>query len=242
MCTVSFVPKGNNDFVFTSNRDEAISRKTAAPKMYEIEGEKVLCPKDKVAGGTWIGVSGKQRLVCLLNGGFVKHQRKKEYRHSRGKVVNDLLVVDDFRKELIVYDLNNIESFTLIVLDWSDSLVMYELVWNEKEKHFREMNVSESFIWSSSTLYTEEMKQKRNGWFFDYFKEKSFNQENSLDFHENYGIGDANVDLQIDRGELKTVSITSVEKTGGVVSMMYKDLLQKQQSSVLFDDSTLAYG
>lgn len=242
MCTVSFIPKGNDDFVFTSNRDEAISRKTIVPKMYQVDGEKVLCPKDEVAGGTWIGVSGKQRLVCLLNGGFVKHQRKNKYKHSRGKVVNDLLLTNDFRKELAVYDLLNVEPFTLIVLDWSNSLVMYELVWNEKEKHFREMNVNESFIWSSSTLYTEEMRQTRKDWFTSYFTGKPFSQENCLDFHENYGIGDTDLDLQIDRGELKTVSITSVEKTRDAVSMIYKDLLQKEQSLVLFDDSTMAYG
>ena len=69
MCTVSFLPKGNNDFVFTSNRDEAILRGTTEPIIYDVNGTKILCPKDKVASGTWIGVSDKNRLVCLLNGG-----------------------------------------------------------------------------------------------------------------------------------------------------------------------------
>ena len=35
MCTVSFIYKGDKDFMLTSNRDEAVNRKTIAPKLYE---------------------------------------------------------------------------------------------------------------------------------------------------------------------------------------------------------------
>ncbi len=125
MCTVSFLPNKDGGFVFTSNRDEAVSRKTSPPEIYNYNGVKVLCPKDDLAGGTWIGVSSKSRLVCLLNGGFVKHERKNNYRHSRGKIVIDFLVVGDYKKVLNSYDLNDIEPFTLIILDWQNALEMF---------------------------------------------------------------------------------------------------------------------
>src|SRR5690606_27855602 len=75
MCTLTFIPKGNFDFIITSNRDEASFRKTLPPKTYVVDGEKLVYPKDEVAGGTWIGVSSRNRLVCLLNGGFIAHER-----------------------------------------------------------------------------------------------------------------------------------------------------------------------
>ena len=77
MCTVTFLPLGNTDFILTSNRDEQRLRETLPPKIYEEDGVEMLFPKDKVAGGTWIGTSSKKRLVCVLNGGFIKHKRKE---------------------------------------------------------------------------------------------------------------------------------------------------------------------
>jgi uncharacterized protein with NRDE domain len=84
MCTVTLIPKGTNNFVLTSNRDEAPNRHTLSPDFYNIENTKLLFPKDEVAGGSWIGVSEKQRVLCILNGGFEKHERKATYRLSRG--------------------------------------------------------------------------------------------------------------------------------------------------------------
>ncbi len=34
MCTVTYLPLGNNDFILTSNRDEQPSRETLEPKEY----------------------------------------------------------------------------------------------------------------------------------------------------------------------------------------------------------------
>ena len=60
MCTVTFLPLSNNDFILTSNRDEQRQRETLHPKIYEEDGIEMLFPKDKVAGGTWIGASSKK--------------------------------------------------------------------------------------------------------------------------------------------------------------------------------------
>ena len=227
MCTVSFLPRPNGGFVFTSNRDEAILRPTIEPKIYTINDIKVLFPKDMVAGGTWIGLSEKNRLVCLLNGGNEKHVRKDSYRCSRGVVVSDILLADNCVLAMENYNLNEIEPFTLIVLDWEKVLTIYELVWDENQRHLKELPIKPT-IWSSSTLYSKNMKAKREEWFKSYFLDKEVSFENSLDFHENYGEGDKCIDLQISRGDLKTVSITSViaEKNNDNVKMFYKDLLK----------------
>ena len=51
MCTVSLIPISENDFILTSNRDEAVGRKTLFPEFYQEQGVRVLYPKDAVAGG-----------------------------------------------------------------------------------------------------------------------------------------------------------------------------------------------
>ena len=78
MCTVTIFPTRNNDFVLTSNRDETPNRISLKPDFYNIEDTKMLYPKDKLAGGTWIGISEKNRVICLLNGGFKIHKRQQK--------------------------------------------------------------------------------------------------------------------------------------------------------------------
>src|SRR5690554_4635530 len=105
MCTLTFIPKTAVEFIITSNRDEAVVRKTIPPRAYIQDGIKLLFPKDELAGGTWIGASSKKRLICLLNGGFKPHVRKSEYRKSRGIVVTDLLKADTTVTAIEAYDL-----------------------------------------------------------------------------------------------------------------------------------------
>ena len=123
MCTVTFVPKSSSTFVLTSNRDEEPGRNTLPPQMYHLDGTDVVFPKDEVAGGTWIGVSGQKRLVCLLNGGFTSHQRKEKYRMSRGIIVTDLLTTHILMDEIRSYDFTEIEPFTIILVDWEKELL-----------------------------------------------------------------------------------------------------------------------
>ena len=77
MCTVTVIPKINSElgFILTSNRDEAADREALPPEFYMEKEIKMLYPKDKLAGGTWIGISEKNRLICLLNGEFKPHVR-----------------------------------------------------------------------------------------------------------------------------------------------------------------------
>ena len=87
MCTVSFIPLGNNEFYLTSNRDEWNLRPTLAPVTEIIAGQEVTFPKDETAGGTWIAAGENGRVCCLLNGAFERHERKLPYGLSRGKVI-----------------------------------------------------------------------------------------------------------------------------------------------------------
>lgn len=237
MCTVTLIPTQENNFILTSNRDEAINRKTLLPEFYQVANTRMLFPKDAVAGGTWIGLSDKNTMICLLNGAFQIHERLMSYRQSRGVVVKDLLGANDLKKAIEAYNCKGIEPFTIVAANWQSDVEFYELVWDGKEKHFRTL-AKETHIWSSSTLYTDEMKKVRETWFDTFENENVLTADSLLDFHKNAGIGDCNVDLQIDRGALKTRSITQIVKNEEELTMRYEDLQKNEVNSVTFEAVT----
>jgi uncharacterized protein with NRDE domain len=225
MCTVTYLPLHNNNFILTSNRDETPLRKTIPPKTYTENGVELTYPKDELAGGTWIGTSNKNRLVCLLNGEFKKHVRNTPYKMSRGIIVKNILSADDAFSYIHDFNFDNIEPFTIVLVDWKHQLETYELVWDGRTKHFKKL-AQEPRIWSSSPLYTDEMKNLRQNWFGDWLLEnKEFSQEKILEFHNNESFGNAETSIKMKRPFVETVSITSIEKREKNVSMEYFDVL-----------------
>ncbi|WGH74203.1 NRDE family protein [Tenacibaculum tangerinum] len=225
MCTVTYLPLGNNDFILTSNRDEDPKRKTIAPKTYTEDGVQLTYPKDELAGGTWIGVSEKNRLICLLNGGFTKHQRAQSYRMSRGVIVKQLLKVENPVEVINHFDFSGIEPFTIILVDWNENLQAYELVWDGVEKHFQELDGTPK-IWSSSTLYTDEMKQLRKKWLAEWLAaHPNYLQSDILAFHQDATKGTPEISLKMRRTHVETVSVTSVKKNSNAIKVTYLDLL-----------------
>src|SRR5690606_28790607 len=167
MCTLTFIPLTKGDFVLTSNRDEAPARETLSPKIYNEDGVQLIYPKDVLAGGTWIGVSEKKRIVTLMNGGYKAHQRKPFYRKSRGLVVKDLLKCEDVKRKIDNYNFNEIEPFTVIMVEWITEFKLFQLVWDGTDLHFSELPLTPK-IWSSSPLYPENLKKRREQWFSEF--------------------------------------------------------------------------
>ena len=222
MCTVTIFPKGKTDFVLTSNRDEAPDRVSLVPDFYTIADTKLLFPKDKM-GGTWIGVSEKNRVVCVLNGAFTKHKRQSSYRKSRGIVANDLMVSENIVETIELYDLENIEPFTIVIADWNSALKFYELVWDGKYKHFVELPL-ESRIWSSSTLYNTGMQRERQQWFENFEALHNLNAQTLLEFHKTNDEENLEYGLIMNRGFVKTTSVTQINKEGNAINMRYETI------------------
>lgn len=223
MCTISLVPINipQQSFVLTSNRDEAIARETLPPEFETIKGSTLLFPEDKKAGGTWIGGSTQKRVVCLMNGEFKPHQRNEPYRLSRGIIVKDILAAFDGISAIEKYDLSGVEAFTLILADWKDELKFFELVWDEKIKHIKQLELK-PHIWSSSPLYSEEVKKMREKRFAEI--KENLTPEKILDFHHNAGTGDKEQDLVMDRGFLRTQSISQIVARPSEINFWYRDL------------------
>ncbi|MCX7547968.1 NRDE family protein [Xanthomarina sp. F1114] len=241
MCTVTLIPSGTSNFVLTTNRDEAPNRETLNPDFYMEEQVKLLYPKDKVAGGTWVGLSDKSRLVCLLNGGFTQHTRKDTYRLSRGVVVKDLLSSDCVLKSIEDYNLNDVEPFTIILVDWKKELLFFELVWDGTVKHLKNLPL-EPNIWSSSSLYTESMKQSRDKWFQEFKLQQELNSKSLLEFHKTAGANNKEFGVIMDRGFVKTTSITQVVKSGEEVEMRFVNLQNNTEMTADFNSEDIKKG
>jgi len=233
MCTVTIIPKSDHDFVLTTNRDEAPDRVSLVPDFYTISNTKLLFPKDKM-GGTWIGISEKNRVVCVLNGAFVKHKRQANYRKSRGIVANDFMVSDNIVNTVESYNLDAIEPFTIIIADWNAGLKFYELVWDGINKHFIELPL-EPRIWSSSTLYNLGMQRERQQWFENFEAVYNLDAGSLLEFHKNTDVENMDYGVIMNRGYVKTTSITQVEKQGNNIDMRYENLESKSITTKTFN-------
>lgn len=233
MCTVSFV-YANHSFLLTSNRDEKITRPSAIePKIYQTATKKIIYPKDAKAGGTWFVVDEFGNTIILLNGGKTKHIPKDKYRLSRGIIVLDLMASNAIVATWKTIDLTDIEPFTLLVLENKHP---FQLQWNGEEKSTVELDIHQTYIWSSSTLYTPDIQQQRAEWFAQFMNE---NQEISAEkmkfFHKNTEPKDEKNGLIINRDNVyKTLSVTQTVITGDSILINHSDLIQNEEYSITF--------
>lgn len=235
MCTVTYLPDpGLNKFILTSSRDEKYSRSAAfQPKLYLRNDIKLIYPKDPDAGGTWIAISSKGTIACLLNGAFEAHIPHPPYKKSRGLVLLDSFDFKNLEEFIETYSLESIEPFTIVFLSES---CFYELRWDGFKKYFKSLDCERPQIWSSATLYPEEIRLKRECWFKDWLsKESKISTESIRKFHHFGGDGDINNDIRVNRNNLLyTVSITSIEKQENKLNMIYEDLINKKTYSEEF--------
>ncbi|REJ80956.1 MAG: hypothetical protein DWQ44_05000 [Bacteroidetes bacterium] len=228
MCTLTYFPKGQGDYIITSNRDESPLRKpAAAPALYKIGDASVLFPKDLEANGTWIATSGSFT-VCLMNGAFAPHEREESYRKSRGLVLLDFFKFRNADKFLDEYDFSGIEPFTMIIAESSAEVFLYEARWDGNKIHKGTTDSHSPQIWSSASLYTQDVIEERQQWFNKFLKSHwEYNRSEIMDFHYFGGKGNTETALLMNReNKVRTVSITCVEKRGNRVIMTYRDVLK----------------
>ena len=226
MCTVSFV-NAKSKIIITSNRDEKVLRPNAIePKNYLINNKKIFFPKDQKAGGTWYAVDEYSNIVVLLNGAYQKHVVTGNYRKSRGLIVLDIIGSQSPFDEWSSIDLNNIEPFTLVLFENHN---LYQLRWNGEEKLTLQLDSNQNYIWSSSTLYSKEIRNQRANWFATFIDTiPSVNEKEMFNFHR-YTEGDNKEHgLVINRNDvLKTLSITQTVIDKNKVVLSHYDLQEQ---------------
>jgi hypothetical protein len=227
MCTVTYIPieKG---FVLTSNRDEKISRGALEFVQKDISRNKktILFPQDTLAKGSWIAFTDNQ-LVCLLNGGFEKHKHNPPYAKSRGIMLLERFNYDEFSEFIKETDFENIEPCTIVSVEHDDrGVLLQEFVWNGKEKHLSTMDELDTFIWSSCTLYTSEIQNKRER-IFKVSTPKT--ADDIIDFHQQYGeeLGVEN-QFKMKREQLETISTTQYIADNSQVKVRHYDYVNNE--------------
>jgi len=229
MCTLTFFPLKAEDhsFVFTSNRDESINRPTLPPKHYMEDEIDLWFPKDEIAGGTWAGVSSRQRLVCLMNGAFEAHQRKPQYNMSRGVVVKEALKTENIEHFFENFSLTEVEPFTLINIEFKSELKIFKWVWDGEQKHLFNEQVKPQ-IWSASMTYDQIQRKSREKYWQEFLKSHDdISEKEILNFHHQ-----KEGDLVIDRGILKTTSITQVVIKPNQKLIKFEDLKNNEISKL----------
>ncbi|HWB27324.1 MAG TPA: NRDE family protein [Chitinophagaceae bacterium] len=238
MCTVTFVPAKTGCFI-ASNRDEKHIRRAALPPQWYKHNCRIMYPKDTDAGGTWIAMKDNGDAAVLLNGAFIKHEAKPPYRKSRGLIFLDIVEEDAPVEAFKIIPLNNIEPFTLVFFV---NNTLYECRWDGNRKYLRRLQGNMPHIWSSATLYDDEVIEKRRRWFDEWLRENPLpGKSDIIHFHRFGGDGDAQNDIRMSRGNMYcTVSITVMEITGAGNSMHYFDLKNNKSFTPQIDARSLA--
>ncbi len=231
MCTATYLPLSPGGFVLTHSRDEkAIRRVAIPPRSIRIKQHELMMPEDPQSGGTWIAASASTS-ICLLNGACSPHQPQPPYKHSRGLVIPHFFRYSSVASFSRDYDFPGIEPFTLLIAKVGKLTV---LRWNGDRVFVREKNPDKPHIWSSATLYTSDVIEKRETWFSDWCDK---NPDPTVDairgFHQTAGDGDGENSLYMNRRDtIMTISLTSnvcqVDSIAGDTNqMIYEDFTQQ---------------
>ena len=209
MCTVTYLPVGE-ETLLTSSRDVHISRsKALPPDIHDYPDGRILHPLDPDGGGTWCAVHERGWVVILLNGAFFPHRPAPPYRMSRGRLPLILSASPCPVRCFQTIDLTGVEPFTCILHRMKE---LIEVRWDGSEKYIHEMDASGRHIWSSCTLYDHQTSVMRARWFDEWVASGQSEHFFSIrDFHLQAGDGDPASSLLMSRPDGNaTVSITSL--------------------------------
>lgn len=233
MCTVTYIPL-QDGFVLTSSRDEQVFRPTLKPQVYAHNNAKLIYPKDEVAAGTWIATGNNNKVACLLNGAFTSHFKETNYTKSRGLVLLDFFEYHTFPEAIESVNLNGIEPFTLLLIDYNNDIMFHQLVWDGTKKHIEKVNKNIPQIWSSATLYSMSARVLRKTWFDNWVNANTQQTDHDiLNFHTvKHGNIESNDILMKGENNLQTVSVSQIKIAAGNRSFFYFDLKDLSKTNI----------
>lgn len=94
------------------------------------------------------------------------------------------------------------------------------------------MDATQPHIWSSVTLYSPDIIQKREHWFRNWLIQYPHPSVSDIrHFHVFGGEGDSENDICMNRNNtMATVSVTSIEYGNNQAIMQYQDLINQEQN------------
>ena len=208
MCCVTIYKTKDQKLVITHNRDEQISRHQSSNEIITemINDRKVWMPKDQTSKGTWVATNG-ELTGCILNGYEVNHIKKTKYKASRGTIIPLLFQINNVDKFIQEFDPIGYEPFTLLIIAQKKGIVEYG--WDEQKINVKYLDTNKSHIYSSSTLYNDEVRKYREQLFFNWLKNDS--SENDIWYLHTLKGNDHRHFLNVNYNtEISTVAISQI--------------------------------
>ena len=105
-----------------------------------------------------------------------------------------------------------------------------------RASHILRLNAEAAYIWSSATLYSEQMHGRRSNWFEDWLRTQIRKvPEDVLRFHHEAGDGDWRTNVLMNRGDIiQTVSISCLVVNAEEKKFLYEDIQQKEKTEIIF--------
>jgi hypothetical protein len=243
MCTATFYPTADGKFIFTSSRDEKLTRQPSTRiDRIERNGITVICPVDADAGGTWLAANDKGEIWCLLNGAFEKHTYSPPYKKSRGLLLLDAALSQEADNWKSLENLEGMEPFTLLKIRAGTIYNPQVFRWNGRELVEQPAQLLRPQIWSSATLYTPNIiKQREEKWEAYTRQVNKPNASNILNYHKDK-VETCMASLLLKNATHKTVSISQLEISASGINWYYTEFLSGLNEFIEFKfDPKYAY-
>lgn len=234
MCTVSFVPvKGQ--YIFTFNRDERPERYTPHfIRHKKLAQKEIYFAQDSKSGGSWFVADSLGNVLMLFNGAFKKHIKAAAYKKSRGLILMEIAAAEDMLLCFKNISLDEIEPFSIVLFE---NKKLYRLTWNGMYKSGTQLLNQTSYIFSSATLYSDDVQHQRRQWLCKFLQQTAeVNSSTVFSFHAGYNANDKENGLVIERRDsCSTLSISQVVISDDLIQLLHKDLKsgQTHQQSIL---------
>jgi len=232
MCLVSYIPLPDG-YLISSNRDEAPSRaNTPLIKDTSYPLTTIYYPKDH-KGGSWLVVAQDGRAVCILNGAFIRHRRKNNYRLSRGIMCKSYFSYENTQDFLESYDFTDMEPFTMVI---KDKIGLYELRWDAVYRYIEILDPESLHVWSSCTLYDDPIIEKRTQLVKQMYEKETGDVASRMKkIHLTGNIGDPENDFVMRRGHrVATISHSYVKITKDTGVINIENLIRPSEEEKVF--------
>lgn len=219
MCLVTYLPT-DTGYILSSNRDEYQDRAETELIEETLHGHLVTYPRD-IKGGSWIFSSLDSKNVVLLNGAFQLHERKLPYRMSRGLMVKEFYSYESAREFTEQFNFEGLEPFTLIMNDRESFM---EMRWDGQAKYLKSLDRKLPHIWSSCTLYNDELQSERSDLFHELIVDKVMGIELAESIHNHKGSLPESYDFNMSRDYgVRTISTTYISSDNQESRLVYND-------------------
>lgn len=144
MCTAVILnrPKHRWPLIIAANRDEMAHRQWLPPGRHWPDRPQIVGGKDKLAGGTWLGINDDGVIATILN--RPNSLGPSDNKRSRGELVLEALdhaTAYEAAKALIYINPESYSPFNLIIADSQSSF----WICNDEKKKIRSVPIQEGF-------------------------------------------------------------------------------------------------